>query len=75
MSSYNFTENLPQLHELWVLSKSLNAISTMQVNGAIKRTPFEATFGQRGHLGLRDSVIPRSIASTLRTQEELEVGS
>ncbi|XP_043189135.1 uncharacterized protein DKFZp434B061-like [Amphibalanus amphitrite] len=42
------------------------------VHEGIKRTPFEATFGQKPHLGLRDSKIPRSIAKTLRTQQELE---
>lgn len=47
-------------------------MSPLQVHEAIKRTPFEATFGQRAHLGLRDSKIPRSIAATLRTQQELE---
>ena len=42
-----------------------------QINQGIGRTPHEATFGCRPHLGLRDTRLPSSIRRGLETEEDL----
>ena len=42
-----------------------------QVNEGIGRTPHEATFGCRVHLGLQDTKLPASVRRVLQTEEQL----